>query len=741
MSKKLAKENRDLFNQCKTSTYDKWRRDQQKAYDFAHCDQLTKKELSDLESAGMPTFIVDKISGSVDVLIYFLTANNPSIRVVGREGSDTDLASIHNALVEHCWDLSMGKSVHGQILRNSLTRSVGYWFISIDPNADRGNGEVALESLDTWDVYVDPSSTDIFYRDASFIIVKKDFIRKQLMNKLPQFAEKIKRASGNDEHNTGYSDRDTVQSESIQPADISTSINGQDSDWLDYYERYEKYKVRFVTVTTRTEPSQAEIDQVKQRVSAEVALFEKNLATELKDQAIGLEDAFNRQTISKERMNFEIQKLREEAKRAVKDYETKITNDAINSITTTQTVAVTEKEYEKIRKSKAFKDKIVSAVPFYRDKVRVIASIGSDTFLYKNELPGENYPIIPVPCIYTGTPFPMSVVQKAVGTQQEVNKAHQLMLHNAALGSSLRWKVKKGATDTDFPTQITTPGGIITVLTGNLDDVKEVLPAQLNQAFFSVAEKGEQIIEELMGAKAILHGGKSSQETFRGYLAEEEASTRNIKAWMGNVVEPALEQVFKVFTEYAQFLYKSYKVFRIVNPDTGDVKKYELNIPIYPDLSRDVERYHDYASTIFDIKVKPGSTLPVNRWAKLEEYTKWFEAGIIDDIAFLAETDVKNKEEVIKRKSIYSQLSQENEALKAELKKKDGTIETFTRELEHAGIKEKVKNADVEIDKIVTKVKSDMNARAMVHTGAMKLIEEKAKQREKPQKVETKKKK
>ena len=739
MSEKLAKENRDLFIHARTDTYTKWRTMQQKAYDFAHCDQLTSDELSSLKSAGMPTFIVDKISGSVDVLIYFLTANNPGLQVVGREGSDTDLASVHDALVGYCWDLSLGKSVHGQILRNSLTRSVGYWFITIDPNADRGMGEVVFRSLDPWDVYVDPASTDILYRDAGYILIKKDFTRKQLKNKLPQFAAKISRASGNDEHNTGYSDRDTTESESIQPADITTSIDNRESDWLDYYERYEKYKAKFVTITTRTEPSQEEIDEIKKKVQTEVAFFEKKLTKEIESQAITLKDAFARETISKERMDFELQKLYEDAKRAVEDYRVQVTNDAINSITTTQTSTVTEKEYIKLKDSKAFEGKIVSAVPYYKDRVRVIVSVGTDTFLYKNELPGENCPIVPVPYIHTGTPFPMSAVQKAVGTQQEVNKAHQLMIHNASLGSSLRWKVKKGATTTDFPTQITTPGGIITVLTGNLDDVKEVLPAQLNQAFFSVAEKGEQIIEELMGAKAILRGGKSSQETFRGYLAEEEASTRNIKAWMGNVVEPALEQVFKVFTEYAQSIYKSYKVFRIINPDTGDVKKHELNIPIYPDLTRDVEKYHDYASTTFDIKVKPGSTLPVNRWAVLERYEKWFEAGIVDDIAFLAETDVKNKEELIKRKSIYAQLSQENEALKEQLKQKEGTIETFTRELEHSGIKEKVKKAEVEIDKVVNKVKADITARQMIHTEALKLIEEKARQREKPQKVEKKK--
>ena len=48
--------------------------------------------------------------------------------------------------------------------------------------------------------------------------------------------------------------------------------------------------------------------------------------------------------------------------------------------------------------------------------------------------------------------------------------------------------------------------------------------------------------------------------------------------------------------------------------------------------------------------------MPVNRWALLEEYFRWFQAGLIDDIAMIAETDIRNKEGIVERKSVYSQL-------------------------------------------------------------------------------------
>ena len=41
--------------------------------------------------------------------------------------------------------------------------------------------------------------------------------------------------------------------------------------------------------------------------------------------------------------------------------------------------------------------------------------------------------------------------------------------------------------------------------------------------------------------------------------------------------------------------------------------------------------------------------MPLNRWALLEEYFWWFQAGLIDDVAMLAETDVRGKEQILER--------------------------------------------------------------------------------------------
>ena len=127
----------------------------------------------------------------------------------------------------------------------------------------------------------------------------------------------------------------------------------------------------------------------------------------------------------------------------------------------------------------------------------------------------------------------------------------------------------------------------------------------------------------------------------------------------------------------------------------------EINVPIFDDLGNSVKKWNDYATARFDIRIIGGSTLPLNRWALLEEYFKWYQSGLIDDIAMLQETDVRNKEAVIKRKSVYMQLRNRLEELENVVKDRNGTIETLERQLVQSGINQKVQSADMSIQKDV----------------------------------------
>ena len=97
----------------------------------------------------------------------------------------------------------------------------------------------------------------------------------------------------------------------------------------------------------------------------------------------------------------------------------------------------------------------------------------------------------------------------------------------------------------------------------------------------------------------------------------------------------------------------------------------------------------------------------MNRWALLEEYFRWYQSGLIDDVAMLSETDIRNKDKIVERKSMVAQMQGQLQSIQELVKEKDGTIETLQRQLVQAGIKMKVGDAGNEIRKDVLQTEAE----------------------------------
>jgi hypothetical protein len=123
---------------------------------------------------------------------------------------------------------------------------------------------------------------------------------------------------------------------------------------------------------------------------------------------------------------------------------------------------ITKKEYNILIKNESLAANIVEAIDFYESRIKVVCSVGDETFLYEYLLAQKEYPIIPVPYTYTGTPYPMSAVAPLIGKQQEINKAHQIMLHNANLASNLRWLYEEGSVpEGEWEQYASAPGALL----------------------------------------------------------------------------------------------------------------------------------------------------------------------------------------------------------------------------------------------------------------------------------------
>jgi len=714
--KKRADEVRSLYNLANSWTRKQWERTNQKGYDFAHDDQLSLEEKKSLEEQGMPTFTINRILPVVEMLNFYATANNPRWQAVGVEGSDTDVAAVISDLTDYIWHNSNGSTLYANAINDAVTKGVGYLLVTVDKDADNGMGEVIVQQPEPFDVFIDPKSRDMEFKDASFVMIRKILPKSHLAQLFPDQKRKIM-SSNSDDSQYSYSQRDMGADDQAlfafndlnEQSTMGIKADGSQEQLAEFFEVYEKVKVSYISLFYRIPPDKEKLQQLKQQCDVMVQEMAGELQVQLMEQQQQMEMAVQEGKMLPERFKLEMEKAQKMMQQQIETYKQECMSQLQAEASKIENIVISEKEYDIFIQDPKIAENVVDSVQFYNTRIKQTCVVG-DKLIYEYILPEsiKEYPLIPFHFKWTGTPYPISAVAPLIGKQQEINKAHQIMVHNASLGSSLRWMYEEGSIDAELWEKYSASPGALLPIRPGVERPTPVMPAPLASAFFNIVNEGKSDMEYLAGIYSSMMGDSSgSAETYRGMLALDEYGTRRIKQWMNSYIEPGLKQLGTLIVQYSQATYSAHKRFRIIQPSAiQEGKTQEINVPIYNDMGEAIGKSMDVATLKFDIRIIAGSTLPVNRWAYLEELKQLMQLGVVDDIAVLAETDIRNKENIVKRKSLYAQLQGQVNQMEEALKDKEGTIETLTRQLVQAGIKGKVMQADVEINKSKEQIKS-----------------------------------
>ena len=724
---------RQLFNLANSWTRRQWELINQKGYEFAHDEQLTLSEKTSLEEQGMPTFTINRILPVVEMLNFYATAKSPRWQAIATEGSDTDVAAVISDLTDYIWNLSNGSTLYNNAVNDSITKGLGYLLVTIDKDADNGMGEVKIQQPEPFDIYVDPKSRDMLFKDAAFILIRKVLPKNHLMTLFPDQKRKIANAASDEQHQHSYSERSMGDSDqtlfayndSNEQTSMGITAEGKTDMLCEYFELYEKVKISYINLFYRIPPDQKQLEAIKQQCNVMLKEMEAELTVQLQEQNQQMQMAVQEGKMLPERYQLELEKAQKMMQQQLQAYQQECMSKLQAEASKIENRIISEKEFNILMKNPEIADNIVDQVQFYDVRIKQSCLVG-DKVLYEYILPEtvKEYPVIPFHYKWTGTPYPISAVAPLIGKQQEINKAHQIMVHNASLGSSLRWMYEEGSIDAEIWEKYSASPGALLPIRPGVERPTPVMPAPLANAFFQIVQEAKGDMEYLAGIYSSMMGDSGgASETYRGMLALDEYGTRRIKQWMSTSIEPALKQLGQVVVQFAQATYTAQKRFRIIQPSAiQEGKTQEINIPVYNDMGEAIGKSMDISAIKFDIRIVAGSTLPVNRWAYLEELKQLMQLGVVDDIAVLAETDIKNKDKIVQRKSLYSQLQGQLSRLQEAVKDKDGTIETLERQLVQAGIKGKVMQADIEINKKKEEVKSQMNKQYVETEGKQKLL-------------------
>ncbi len=731
---KYVERSQKLFAAAQSVNYTRWHSRSLEGFQFGLGIQMSDAKLKKRRKKGMPTFIINKLTPIKEMIKYFTTASDPEWVAIPFEASDTEIANMHNSVNEHCWYISHGKSVFSRIIDDALGKGLGFWHINVDANLDRGSGEVIYGNENPWTVFVDPTAKDILYRDANWMLIKDDLPRGTLLGMHPDNEAKIKVASGSTSLYENYFNYMGIDSQlwemgndenpvsEVTPEKLAYNIEGEEDDILPYFRLYTKEREKFAHVFIVKPPNDAEAKRIAKVAKEKIDANNKELTVRQEEEQIKLdqmkEAGIQNGGITANRHALESEKMAKMVRMARDKFAANLTAQLIQDATVTVHEIFNEKEHKVFLKRKALQKFVTDTTYYFEDVIKLTITCG-DKHLSTKIMPSRHFPLIPIQYIYTGNTFPMSLMDLLKGKQEEINASHQIMIHNANLGSNLRWLYKKGSIDVEQWEDYAASSGALLPVNPGQDFPKEVTPLPLSNAFLGIAEKGSDDLEYLAGVfRGSMGDAAAMHDTAKGQKTADQFGTRRTRQWVDNIIDPALEQLGIVFKDYAQALYKKHKVATFIGPNNVR-RNMEINIPQYDTTGKVVEYWKDYKSAQFDIKIKSGSTLPKNQEEKFQKMLMLAREGIVDDIAVINESpDIKDKEGLIERKSKLANAMREVETLQKSVKKMEGDVQS----LEHMVVTSKLQ---VQVADIGAKLNKELiESKARITAGETKANQE-----------------
>ena len=321
---------------------------------------------------------------------------------------------------------------------------------------------------------------------------------------------------------------------------------------------------------------------------------------------------------------------------------------------------------------------LIEIVEVVQTRIKCSCTVG-DILLYEQILNTDVYPIIPVPNIWTGTPYPKSDISKVKDSQRLLNKLFSLTLSHAQASAGLKLMVPEGSVDDlgQLEQDWAKPNAVIPY-NPEFGAPHFPAPQSLSNEFYNLISRIEHYIDLSFGIPELMQGfQEGAPETVRGTAMLAEMGETRGKSKLRDV-EGSLTRLGKCLYNLAKSHYTYAKTFRIVQPN-NDITEFTVNM--YDDKSQEINAIsNDITVGHYDVRIISGSTLPSNRVAEYNMYLEAFRMNLVDDVEVLKKTEIFDKEGVLQRKGQMAQMQSYIQQLEEQVKKLSGDLQTAERE-------------------------------------------------------------
>jgi len=364
---------------------------------------------------------------------------------------------------------------------------------------------------------------------------------------------------------------------------------------------------------------------------------------------------------------------------------------------------VPEKQFREMEQDKQFlnliKKGLMDFVEVQQTRIRQTCILGQ-IVLYDLILDTDIYPIVPVPNIWTNTPYPMSDVRKNKDFQRFLNKVVSLITSHAQASSGLKLLIPQGSVQDieELERDWANPNATLEY-DASFGEPHFPSPQALSPSIMQLPALIEKYIDLNMGIFEMMQGSaEDAPRTSSATMMLEDFGQRRSKSKLRDV-EGSLKRIGRVVYNLSKSHYSFQKTFRIAQPN-NDITEYTVNKRLYDDKTKELQNIeNDISVGQFDVRVIGNSTMPSNKWGEWEVYMQAYQSGLIDKVEALKKTDIFDKEGVLSRTDMIQQLQQSLGQAQEELKKVSGDLQTAHRESIQARKRTEVEKFKAELNK------------------------------------------
>ena len=681
----------DLLSEY-SSARQNWAKQAVEDNEFRNGKQWTDEQVQALRKRAQEPLVVNVVYSAVEQAKAMLTANSPKFQSTARETSDAKVGRMFSDIMAYIWDNSNGNVELKQAIDDYYVKGMGAMMAYIDPDADLGSGEVKLKSIDPLELFIDPSSKDPFCRDAAHIIIGKIISETALIEYYPEFADQIRETAETSYINTTPESRHGLRNEDVTNKRRLTGSQITGERELEVFERYTKVKSPYYKIYDPLSDDQRVLDEVQ---------FE-----EYKQEPIVLLTNAEGQSVFTDKAN--VRTYMDIAENIGKTYHLMLDPNSGQPVpmegeehqgsipNSTSTIDI-------LTKADLIEDGGIMVNEVELTQIKQVVSAG-DTELFNVILPIEEYPIVPFMNGFNRNPFPLSDVRLVKGLQEYINKIRSLIVAHASSSTNVKLLIPRGSMDkAHLEAEWGKAGTAVIEFDPELGQPIVAGPVPLPNELYKNEADAKADIERILGIYALMQGDQgAAPQTFKGTVALDEFGQRRIKSKKDDV-EECINQLAKVVVGLVQYVYTGQKVMRLMQPNNRPIE-IPINSPMYDQVGNEVGKINDITVGKYDVIVLSGSTLPSNRFARFEYYMQLYQAGLIDQLEVLKQTDVADMEGVLERAGQMQKMQQQMQMQAEEIKKLRGDLQTAQRESLHDRKRVEVKEFEKKLAKAEAKV-------------------------------------